>query len=124
MNKIAKTKLPRVMIASSNPLFGMSLQSLLVNHYHLHQSNIIIISNTAEAILKMSQWNFSLIILDNADKQIDKVEFLNHFVEGSQSIQLMLVSLQSSGPAIVYERHSISPDQIIEWLDLSWKPEK
>ncbi len=79
---------------------------------HLVESN--------EAVLEeMDSWSPDLIILDYDDKNISRSEFLQQFVIGNQPMQVMLVSLQSSGAVVVYDRRTLTPAQVEDWLSVT-----
>ena len=48
---------------------------------------------------------------------LNRDEFLARFVEGEQKLRVVLLSLQSAGNAIVYDRRTLAASQIDDWLD-------
>lgn len=115
-----KTKIG-ALIVSTNPLFRMSLHSLLVKKYP-SSIEIMVVTTIQEAVEKLRHWKASFIILDYDDQKSNRNDLLHFFISGESPLQIMLVSLNSSGSIVVYERQSIPQDQVDDWLDLNWKP--
>jgi len=60
------------------------------------------------------------VIVDYDDRALNREEFLARFVEGEKKLRLVLLSLQSSNQAIVYDRRTMAAAQIDDWLE-EWK---
>jgi cytochrome c oxidase subunit 2 len=117
-NEIAR----RVLISSANPLFAAGLEKLLREH-STAQFTVLVrsASSMEDTLAHMRQWKPALVIVDYDDLTIDRGEFLNHFVESDQPMQVMLVSLKSSGVVVVYDRKALSPAQAEDWLNMATK---
>ncbi len=107
----------RVLIASSHPLFGQGLRSLLEKRQETGVEVVGMVSNLGEAISALARLNPDLIIVDYDDINLNRDEFLARFVEGEQKLRVVLLSLQSAGNAIVYDRRTLAASQIDDWLD-------
>jgi cytochrome c oxidase subunit II len=107
----------RVLIASSHPLFGQGLRSLLNKRQETGVEVVGMVSNLGEAISALERLNPDLIIVDYDDVNLNRDEFLARFVEGEQKLRVVLLSLQSAGNAIVYDRRTLAASQIDDWLD-------
>lgn len=107
----------RVLIASSHPLFGQGLRSLLQKRQETGVEVVGMVSNLGEAIAALERLNPDLIIVDYDDVNLNRDEFLARFVEGERKLRVVLLSLQSAGNAIVYDRRTLAASQIDDWLD-------
>jgi chemotaxis response regulator CheB len=65
----------------------------------------------------LEQLNPDLIVVDYDDQNLNRDEFLARFVEGEKNLRVVLLSLQSSGDAIVYDRRTMAASQIDNWLE-------
>jgi cytochrome c oxidase subunit II len=108
----------RVLIASANPLFGKGLERMLLSKSSGPVPEIRIAICMAETLRQMEEWHPDLVIVDHNDQIIDRVEFLNRFVETNWPMRVMLISLQISGEVVVYDRKTLTPDQAVDWLSL------
>lgn len=108
----------RVLIASANPLFGKGLEKLLLKRWGGQAVEIRLASSIAETLSLLERWRPSLVIMDYDDQTMDRSRLLSHFVAGEERLQVMLVSLQQSGTVVVYDRRTLSPAQVENWLDL------
>ena len=107
----------RVLIVSSHPLFGQGLKLLLLNRQESDVQVVGIVSTTDEAMSILEQQDVNLIVVDYDDYAVNKEEFLSRFVEGDQSLRVVLLSLKEGGSdAIVYDRRTMVAAQIDEWL--------
>lgn len=107
----------RVLIASSHPLFGQGLRSLLIKRQAADVEVVGMVSNLSEALAALEQLDPDLIIVDYDDKALNREEFLARFVEGEKKLRVVLLSLQSGGEALVYDRRSLAASQIDNWLE-------
>ena len=107
----------RVLIASGHSLFGKGLESLLKERDHPGVQVVGMVSSLEEAIAALERLNPDLIIVDYDDHNLNREAFLARFVEGEKKLRVVLLSLQSTGEAIVYDRRTMSALQIDNWLD-------
>jgi cytochrome c oxidase subunit 2 len=112
-----KGKPRRVLIASSHPLFGQGLRSLLQERREAGVVVVGMVSNLQEAIAALDRLNPDLVIVDYDDEILNREEFLARFVEGEKKLRVVLLSLQSGGEAIVYDRRTLAASQIDNWLE-------
>jgi cytochrome c oxidase subunit 2 len=106
----------RILIASANPLFAHGLRRLLTHHWDPRLLEIGLTSTMEESLQAMNELCPDLVIVDYDDRSIDREMFLSHFVAGSHTLIVMLVSLQDSGTVVVYDRRTMSPLQAEAWL--------
>jgi hypothetical protein len=109
----------KVLITSANPLFARGLEAILRQGNKKVKVNLLSVSNMAETHRALDGWQPDLVIVDYDDKTINREEFLSHFLNGSQPMQLMLVSLQATGQVVIYDRRTLSPAQAEDWLSLT-----
>jgi cytochrome c oxidase subunit 2 len=112
-----RAKKRRVLIASSHPLFGQGLRSLLRKRQETGVEVVGMVANLEEAIAALDKLNPDLIIVDYDDRVLNRDEFLARFVEGEKKLRVVLLSLQSAGEAIVYDRRTLAAAQIDDWLE-------
>jgi cytochrome c oxidase subunit 2 len=116
MNSNNKMNLRRVLIASSHPLFGQGLRSLLKERKDIDVQVVGMVSNLEEAISALEELNPDMIIVDYDDEKLNREDFLVRFVEGEKKLRVVLLSLQSSEEALVYDRRTLAASDIDEWL--------
>lgn len=107
----------RVLIASSHGLFGQGLRSLLKDRKEAGVEVVGMVSNLDEALVALDELNPDLIIVDYDDEKLNRDEFLARFVEGEKKLRVVLLSLQSAGEAIIYDRRTLAASQIDDWLE-------
>jgi cytochrome c oxidase subunit 2 len=107
----------RVLIASSHPLFGQGLRSLLQARQATGVEVVGMVATLEQALAALERLNPDLIIVDYDDDQLNRDEFLARFVEGEKKLRVVLLSLQSSSEAIVYDRRTLAASQIDDWLE-------
>lgn len=110
----------RVLIASSHPLFGQGLRSLLQTRQATGVEVVGMVATLEQALQALESLNPDLIIVDYDDERLNRDEFLARFVEGEKKLRVVLLSLQSSSDAIVYDRRTLAASQMDDWLD-DWK---
>ena len=120
VNPRSKNRPRRVLIASVNPLFGKGLEKLLKEKWGRQVEIVGLMSSMAETISAMDEMEPDLVVLDYDDETINREEFLGHFMAGDRTMQVMLVSLKSSGAVVVYDRKSLSSSEVEDWLNLPW----
>jgi cytochrome c oxidase subunit II len=118
MNQNQSSFRRRVLIASANPLFGKGLEKIYGERWGKDSAEISLASSMGETLARLDSWKPDLVIVDYDDRTMQREAFLSHFIEGELPMQVMLVSLQSSGEVVVYDRRSLTPDQAQDWLDL------
>lgn len=117
MRRFVKTHNRRVLIASSHPLFGQGLRSLLQERKDAGVVVVGMVSNLEQAISALDRLNPDLIIVDYDDEALNRDEFLARFVEGEKKLRVVLLSLQTGREALVYDRRTLAASQIDDWLD-------
>ena len=55
-----------------------------------------------------------------SDTTINRDEFLNRFMEGESPMQVVLVSLGSTEPVVLYQRKRLTAEQAESWLVNPW----
>jgi cytochrome c oxidase subunit II len=125
MPRTKPAKPRRVLIASSHPLFGQGLRSLLQERKATGVEVVSMVTNLDEAMQALDRLNPDLIIVDYDDETLNREEFLARFMEGEKKQRVVLLSLQSAQEAIVYDRRTLAAAQIDDWLqdwNISEKP--
>ena len=61
-----------------------------------------------------------LVIVDHDDTTINRDEFLNRFVIDEMPMKVILVSLASSEPVVIYNRMQLTAAQAEDWLANPW----
>jgi cytochrome c oxidase subunit 2 len=113
-----ENKRPRkVLIASSHPLFGKGLRSLLYDRQGEKVQVVGVVTSLDEALVAIDRLSPDLVIVDYDDEILNREEFLARFVEGEKKLRVVLLSLQSGGDALVYDRRTLSASQIDNWFD-------
>jgi DNA-binding NarL/FixJ family response regulator len=111
------TPIRRVLIASSHPLFGQGLRSLLQERSNAGVEVVGMVANLEQALESIEKLNPDLVIVDYDDRALNRDEFLARFVEGEKKMRLVLLSLQSRRDALIYDRRTLAASQITDWLD-------
>jgi len=110
----------RILIASANALFREGL----INYYNdrWHEQNVgVVMANTMQETLGLLESHQpDLVIVDHDDKAINRDEFLNRFVTGEIPMKVILVSLASSEPVVIYDRMQMTAAQAEDWLANPW----
>lgn len=107
----------RVLIASSHPLFGQGLRNLLKERREAGVTVVGMVSNLEEALVALKKLRPDLVIVDYDDEMLNREEFLARFMEGEEKLRVVLLSLQSAGEAIIYDRRTLAAAQIDDWLE-------
>ena len=108
----------RILNASANPLFGQGLLKLIRGRWGSQRTQVRLIDSNAQLIDCMQSWQPDLVIVDYDDKTISRAEFLQKFIGDDFPVQVMLVSLQASGQVTVYDRRTLTPAQMSDWLNI------
>ncbi len=111
-----RKKLQKVLIASSHPLFGQGLRSLLKERQKAEVEIVGVVSNLPEALVALETLAPDLVIVDHDDEALNRDEFLARFLEGERRLRVVFVSLQSSETALVYDRRTLAAERIDDWL--------
>ncbi len=117
MRESNRVKPRRVLIASSHGLFGQGLRSLLKERQEAGVEVVGMVSNLKEALNALDRLQPDLIVVDYDDEALNREEFLARFVEGEKKLRVVLLSLQSAGEAVVYDRRTLAAAQIDDWLE-------
>ncbi|MAT41793.1 MAG: hypothetical protein CL609_05585 [Anaerolineaceae bacterium] len=116
--------LDKVLIVSANGMFRAGIISLLKTRQDANQLEIIQADSMPETLRLLNEWQPELIILDHDDQKIQKEEFLNYFVRSQFTVKVLLISLLSNGSVVVYDRRSLLPEEVTEYLQLPLSAEK
>ncbi|MCI0519318.1 MAG: hypothetical protein L0Z70_03580 [Chloroflexi bacterium] len=110
----------RVLIASSHPLFGLGLRSLLLARQKEDVEVVGVFSNLEEATAALDELNPDLVILDHDDERLNREDFLARFLESGRSgetkVRVVVLTLQDSEHAVVYDRRTLKAEQMDDWL--------
>ena len=109
----------RALIVSSHPLFSEGLRSLLKERRPARVEVVGMAASTDEAVSALTTLAPDLVIVDYDDEVINREQFLARFVKGEAPMRLMLVSLKEGGEAVVYDRRTLAPTQVEDWLEAS-----
>jgi len=119
MSGLERKRVERVLIASANPLFGKGLEKLMLEKWRIQAESIRLTANTFDTLSLMDDWSPDLVLIDYDDKSISRVELMEKFGAGDHPMQVLLISLQTGGQVVVYDRRLLTPDQAQDWLHLS-----
>lgn len=106
----------RVLIASGHALFAQGLSSLLRERQAQGVEVAGVVTNLDEAMSALETLNPDLVIVDYDDEALNRDEFLARFVEGEKKLRVVLLSLQGTNEAVVYDRRTLAAAQIDDWL--------
>lgn len=107
--------LRRVLIISANPLFREGLRKIYAERWEAKAFIAGMATTMSEALDALKQHQPDLVIVDYDDKNINRAEFLEHFVSDETPMQVMLVSLGQSGEVLIYDRKRLTPAQAETW---------
>jgi DNA-binding NarL/FixJ family response regulator len=110
----------RVLIASANPLFREGLRKVYATRWGEQAIIVGMPSTMAETLISLETLSPDLVIVDHDDTTINREEFLNRFMEGESPMQVVLVSLGSTEPVVLYQRKRLSAAQAESWLTNPW----
>ena len=120
MNPSVQPNPLRVLIASANPLFREGLRKVYVARWGERASVIGMPATMEETLTCLETLNPDLVIVDYDDKTINRDEFLNRFMAGESPMQVVLVSLGSTEPVVLYQRKRLTAAQAESWLTNPW----
>jgi len=110
----------RLLIASANPLFREGLHRLYANQWNEQNVHVDMATTMGETLNYLESRQPDLVIVDYDDKTINRGEFLNRFVTGEMPMKVLLVSLVSSEPIVIYNRKHLTAAQAEDWLANPW----
>ena len=119
MNSNAQTH--RVLIASANPLFREGLRKVYAGHWGEKAEIVGMLSTMEETLTALETLQPDLMIVDYDDTTINREEFLSRFLEGESPMRVVLVSLGSTEPVVIYHRQRLTAAQAGDWLSDPWK---
>jgi len=110
-----------VLIVSANPLFRDGLHKFYGTQWG---DDVLILGTTStvdDALAVIEEHHPDLVIVDYDDKNIQRAEFMNRFVDSDMPMKVVLVSLSSSETVVVYDRKKLTAVEAEEWLTNPWK---
>jgi len=122
MNFANSNILRRVLIASSHPLFGEGLRSLLNERWGGQVVILGRVTDIDEAMDALDALNPNLVIVDYDDDILNREQFLTRFMEKKQEMRVVLLSLKDGKEgeeATVYDRRTLVASRIDDWLHQS-----
>lgn len=120
MNQTTQPRLRKVLIASANPLFREGLRKLYAARWGDQAIVVGMPSTMEETLTSLETLNPDLVIVDHDDTNINREEFLERFMEGESPMQVVLVSLGSTEPVVLYQRKRLTAEQAEAWLANPW----
>lgn len=121
MNPINRSKPAKVLIASANPLFREGLRKVYIEHWGRKALIVGTPVTLVETIACLETLSPDLVIVDHDDTTINREEFLSRFMAGESNMQVVLVSLKSAEPVVLYERKRLTAAQAESWLTNPWE---
>lgn len=119
MNQVSEFS-RRLLIASANPLFREGLHKLYAAHWNAQNVHVDMATTMEETLQFLESRQPDLVIVDHDDRTINRGEFLNRFVTGEMPMKVLLVSLASSEPIVIYNRKHLTASQVEDWLANPW----
>lgn len=120
MSTVTPSRPQRVLIASANSLFREGLRKVYAALWGDQAVVVGMPSTMEETLAALESLAPDLVIVDHDDAAINRVEFLERFVEGESPMQVALVSLGSTEPVVLYERKRLTAAQAETWLSNPW----
>ncbi|MBI5713584.1 MAG: hypothetical protein HZC38_09215 [Chloroflexi bacterium] len=105
----------RVLIVSSQPLFSEGLTSLMRQDQPGEVSVVGSASDLENFETLLKKHSPDLVIVDHSDDLIRK-EVLTHFIDGSNPMRVVVVSLKEAGHVTVYDRRVSRAMAVEDWL--------
>lgn len=119
---ISKRPRPRrVLIASANPIFREGLRKMCALRWRKKALVVGMPSTLQETLAALETLEPDLVIVDHDDNMINREEFLIGFLAGVVPMRVVLVSLDTTEPVIVYHRQNLTAAQADAWLNDPWK---
>ena len=110
----------RILIASANSLFREGLHKFYHERWYAQNVGVMMAKTMRETLELLESHQPDLVIVDHDDKGINREEFLNRFVTGEIPMKVILVSLASSEPVVIYNRMQMTAAQAENWLANPW----
>jgi len=113
----------RALIVSGHPLFSAGLRNLLRDRHveklrgHVDVEVVGLANSIEEALTALGTLKPDIVIVDCDDKTVNREAFLARFVEGGSPMRVVLVSLKEGGEVVVYDRRTLAPTQMVDWLE-------
>jgi chemotaxis response regulator CheB len=120
MDSTTQPRPQRVLIASANPLFREGLRKMYAARWGDRAVVIGMPSTMEETLTALEELSPDLVIVDHDDITINRDEFLERFMEGESPMQVVLVSLGSTEPVVLYQRKRFTAAQAESWLSNPW----
>ena len=119
MNQISEFS-HRILIASANALFCKGLHKVYAEQWSEQKVDVIMAATMQETLDLLENHQPDLVIVDHDDKAINRDKFLNRFVSDEMPMKVILVSLASSEPVVIYNRVQLTAAQAEGWLANPW----
>ncbi len=119
MNQIPEIS-RRILIASANALFGKGLHKVYAERWNEQKVDVLTAKTMQETLAYLESHQPDVVVVDYDDKAINRDEFLNRFVTGEMPMKVILVSLASSEPVVIYNRLQLTAAQAEDWLANPW----
>lgn len=119
MSQISKFS-HRILIASANALFREGLHKVYAEKWGEQKVDVVMAKTMQETLELLESKRPDLVIVDHDDKTINRDEFLNRFVSDEMPMKVILVSLASSEPVVIYNRVQLTAAQAEGWLANPW----
>lgn len=117
MAQLIEQESRRVLIVSSHPLFGKGIQHLLQSRPDGESYSVNLVSSVEAAVSALDQMLPHLVVVDYDDQDVNRDEFLAHFVGSEHQMRVVLLSLKEGGStAVVYDRRTLAASQTDDWL--------
>jgi DNA-binding NarL/FixJ family response regulator len=110
----------RILIASANALFREGLHKVYAEQWEEQKVDVVMATTMRETLDLLESQRPDLVIVDHDDKTINRDEFLNRFVTDESPMKVILVSLASSEPVVIYNRVQLTAAQAEGWLANPW----
>jgi len=110
----------KILIASANTLFREGLHKFYAERWNAQKVEVVMAKNMEDTLNLLESHEPDLVIVDHDDRGINRDEFLNRFVSGEMPMKVILVSLASSEPVVIYNRMQLTAAQAEDWLANPW----
>ena len=110
----------RILISSANSLFREGLLTIYASSWSEQKVDVVTAKTMQETLNMLESHQPDLVIVDHDDKTINRAEFLNRFVTDEMPMKVILVSLASSEPVVIYNRTHLTAAQAEDWLANPW----
>jgi len=110
----------RILIASANSLFREGLHKIYAEHWIEQDVEVVTAKTMQETLNLLESHQPDLVIVDHDDKTINREEFLNRYVTAEMPMKVILVSLASPEPVVIYNRMQLTAAQAEDWLANPW----